>query len=546
MKNSLRTTLILAAFTPYLLLAQLDSVNVQWLEISGGRQVNTGSNGIGLDAQLNIYSCGYFSGTVSFGNNTFVSTGTGVDLIMTKRNNAGQWLWSSIATSSMSVTPFGIVTDETGNSFICGAFEDSLTLGSTILTSAGAKDIFIAKIDSSGQWLWAQQAGGAAQDYALSIAVDHNGGIYLTGYFSDTAYFGGDTLFSQTNQSFFLAKCSPSGQWLWTKSALEDDLSQGASVAIDSNLNIYLTGRFGNLLRLGNDTLQSSANTNSFVAKFDSLGNYLWGYKATGTTATISESFARSIIYKNGLLYIGGNFQGLLDAGDTVLTSINLLTPYLLTLDTNGNYISAKRLIIHTLSILRAMTIDHQENLYVTGQFIGTANFGGISLTSAGANDIFFAKYKSSGELEWASRAGGLENIYASTIIADNQQSIYVGGHYSGTIEFGHFSESAEGISSEFVAKMNGFDLSVQRAEPFDNLRVYPNPFLNEFNVKLMGIQNPAQISLFDLQGRMILTKTEQNQASTIKINLEGYPSGMYVLEIRTGAGSIRKKLIKQ
>ena len=69
-----------------------------------------------------------------------------------------------------------------------GYFEsDDATFGSTILTSSGGKDIFVAKLSSSGSWLWAVKAGGSGVDGGDAIAVDSSGNSYVTGYFGGTA-----------------------------------------------------------------------------------------------------------------------------------------------------------------------------------------------------------------------------------------------------------------------------------------------------------------------------------------------------------------------
>ena len=55
------------------------------------------------------------------------------------------------------------------------------------LTSAGLNDIFIQKLDTSGNLLWAKSMGGALDDFGLSLDVDGSGNIYITGKFKDTA-----------------------------------------------------------------------------------------------------------------------------------------------------------------------------------------------------------------------------------------------------------------------------------------------------------------------------------------------------------------------
>lgn len=99
-------------------------------------------------------------------------------------------------------------------------FSGSSTFGTTTLTSSGDKDIFVAKIDHNGNWLWANQAGGISYDYGRGIAVDDNGNSYITGEFEESATFGTTTLTSSGSYDIFVAKLDKSsGNWPWAKQA---------------------------------------------------------------------------------------------------------------------------------------------------------------------------------------------------------------------------------------------------------------------------------------------------------------------------------------
>jgi len=98
-----------------------------------------------------------------------------------------------------------------GNPYITGTFDDSTTFGATTLTSQGGRDVYVAKLDTNGNWLWAISAGGADWDEGYAIAVDSNGYIYTTGYFDVSATFGTTTLISEGNYDVFIAKLSHEG-----------------------------------------------------------------------------------------------------------------------------------------------------------------------------------------------------------------------------------------------------------------------------------------------------------------------------------------------
>ena len=75
------------------------------------------------------------------------------------------------------------------------------SFGSTTLTSAGGSDVFVAKLDSVGNFLWAVRSGGTDSDRGERIALDSSGNIYVSGYFSGTSNFGSTTLTSEDRAS---------------------------------------------------------------------------------------------------------------------------------------------------------------------------------------------------------------------------------------------------------------------------------------------------------------------------------------------------------
>lgn len=77
--------------------------------------------------------------------------------------------------------------------------------------------------------------------------------------------------------------------------------------------------------------------------------------------------------------------------------------------------------------VVNAMTTDASNNVYVAGAFEGTVVFGNTTLTSAGATDIFIAKWSSQSGFIWAQRAGGVRYDRAQAV-AVNGSSVYITG----------------------------------------------------------------------------------------------------------------------
>jgi hypothetical protein len=385
MKKTLLLVLLLLCTT--FIFAQSDVW--QWVEQAGGIGNDYGRS-ITIDSSGNSYITGYFYGTASFGSTTLTTTGSGaVDIFVAKLDSSGNWLWAKQAGGNNWDVGFGIATDSSGNSYVTGFFAESASFGSTTLTSSGGEDIFVAKLDSSGNWLWAKQAGGTGLDIGYGIATDSSGNSYVTGFFAESASFGSTTLTSSGGEDIFVAKLDSSGNWLWAKQAGGTSPDYGWGIAIDSSENSYVTGYFEGTASFGTTNLTSSGVQDIFIAKLDSSGNWLWVKQAGGNNWDVGFGIATD---SSGNSYITGLFAEFASFGSTTLTSSGQDDIFVAKLDNNGNWLWVKQAGGISSDEGFAITTDSSENSYVTGYYQGTASFGSIELTSSGGNDIFIAK----------------------------------------------------------------------------------------------------------------------------------------------------------
>jgi hypothetical protein len=167
---------------------------------------------------------------------------------------------------------------------VTGSFQGTATFGSTTLTSAGSYDAFVAKIDASGTYLWATKAGGTATDEGSGISTLSDGSAIVTGSFSGTATFGSTTLTSAGSQDVFVAKIDAAGAYVWATQAGGVSTDQGRGVSTVSDGSAIVTGYFQGTATFGSTTLTSAGSSDVFVAKIDASGTYVWATKAGGTS----------------------------------------------------------------------------------------------------------------------------------------------------------------------------------------------------------------------------------------------------------------------
>ena len=265
---------------------------------------------------------GYFGGPATFGSTTLRSAGTeGGDHMFTAKMNAnGTWAWATKAGQTGSGAGFGVSALPDGSSIVTGYFSDTATFGSTVLTSgAGIYDVFTAKMNANGTWVWATQAGGTGESYGNGVSALPDGSSILTGYFNGTATFGSTVLTSGGGSlDVFTAKMNADGTWAWATKAggTGSDLGNGISALPDGSS--IVTGDFEGAATFGSTTLTSAGDYDVFTAKMDTDGTWAWAIKAGGTGVDSGRSVSA---LPDGSSIGTGQFIGTAAFGSTFLTS---------------------------------------------------------------------------------------------------------------------------------------------------------------------------------------------------------------------------------
>jgi hypothetical protein len=261
-----------------------------WAKGTGGEGSATGGV-IATDVRGNSYVTGNFLDVVIFGageSNETVLGSTALDLFVAKYAKNGSLVWARSDGGSDGDSGAGIAIDQTGNSYVTGSFDGSITFGAgepkevTLASQGGLDDIdaFVAKYRPSGKFLWARRAGASgfdAADRGAGIATGR-GDIFVTGAFSDTATFDAGkaqakVLTSAGSSDVFIAKYDQGGKLLSVTSAGGIDQDAGGDIATDRSGDIYVTGTFTGTAAFGagqtsETVLDSVGDSDLFVAKY--------------------------------------------------------------------------------------------------------------------------------------------------------------------------------------------------------------------------------------------------------------------------------------
>lgn len=386
------------------------------------------------------------------------------------------WAWATNGGGINIEDASLIKVDQTGNTYITGNYQGTITLGPYNLTSRGQQDAFVAKINPQGTYLWAATAGGSLYDIGTAITVDDNGNAYLTGLFNSTKiYFGANNnkyLDRIGGSDVFVAKIDTNGNWDWVNRAGGSYADEGQAICVDHNSNVYVAGVFQNNIYFSPlPSFYGYGYADVFVAKINSFGNWIWAAKAGGSNNDVTKSL--DIDTDNGLLYVCGSFASTnMTFGQVSLNNSATnctLDAFVAQLGVaEGNWIWARQSTgIGSDSAYRVCAKNGYA--YVTGFLDSGTSFGNLPTLSFGGFDIYVAKLDFQGNWLWAKTAGGSGWDYGWGIAIDNWENIYVTGEFKATAVFGPYSVSASPpVSSDiFMAKLSAKDgtwLGVERS----------------------------------------------------------------------------------
>ena len=402
------------------------------------------------------------------------------------------WVWASNIRGTNKNYPYSLYTDKNGNNYVAGSFSDTLIVGKTRLISKGSFDIYLLKYDDAGNLIWAKQAGGTDSDEAYGIALDGQGNIFMTGYFSGTAGFSGKTLTSSGDRDFFIAKYLPSGDLDWVKQGGGIQEDYGTAVATDGSGNVFITGIFRGTMTVGNTAYISKGDKDIFVIKYDSQGQIVWSATGGGNLADESTSI---ITDKSGNCYVAGDFEGLAKFGKSIVISAGKKDIFLAKYNSNGEIQWLKREGSATGDDhASALAADNSGNIYMTGYFSGLANFGQIELKNVGSEDIFLLKITSDGNEIWAKQTGGKGNERGHSLILNAAGDIYVCGEFNADFTFGQNNIKNLGDWDIFVIKYDkaGEMLGGTQLSGIGFDRAYGIGLDNSANIYLTGFFSKA------------------------------------------------------
>ncbi len=381
---------------------------------------------------------------------------------------------------------YGYVSVFADGSFLAtGSFSGTVTFGAgeaneRALTSAGDKDIFIARYNPDGTLAWVKQAGGTNSDGGGSVSALADGSFLVTGKFSGTATFGSGeanatALTAAYDDDIFIARYNPDGTMVWVKQAGKTKkayVSSGSISALADGSGLAAGVLMGTLtfgLGEAHETTLTASSMDLFIARYNSDGSLAWAKRAGGLSSVADPEFFDYSVsaFAGGSCLVTGDFYrtaifGPGETNETALTSAGKKDIFIARYNSDGTLAWARQVSGANSDNGSCVSALANGSGLVTGSFSGTVTFGAgeaneTVLTSSTGGEGFIARYNPDGTLAWAKKRVGVFGSGVSTL-ADG--SCLVTGTLMGTVTFGAGEANETALTSAgdadiFIARYN-------------------------------------------------------------------------------------------
>ncbi|MDC0675409.1 hypothetical protein [Nannocystis radixulma] len=412
---------------------------------------------------------------------TSTTTGEPVDpLVVFDCADGVAWvrpLMGGVGVSNVSIV-LDLVADADGNTIAVGGFNLPLNLGDGPIAPEGITDGFIAKYGPTGEHLWSRVYGGSGLRTLLSVDLDPDGNILVAGYFQETLDLGGGPLSAVNGFDGFVAKLSPEGDHLWSKSFGNTDADHGLSIASDSAGNVVLLAHAMGAVDFGAGP--QGKGIVHHVVKFDPDGTLLW-QRALGNDNP--EHLARALaIDAHDDIVVVGEFATTVDFGGGPEEPMGTSKIYVAKFGPAGELKWFRKSVGEVAPLggvpqVIGLGLDALGNIHMAGWFWGQIDFGGGLLPWTGEFDTWIATLHAEGGHLWTRGHGGGSPFWqvpfsvAANEVGDMVVSGIFEGHFTlggdlfasedGPVYIGRFGlDGSHGLSRAFrVVSANAVDI---------------------------------------------------------------------------------------
>lgn len=612
MKNTFYLSLIGLSLTNAGLSQGTQALDCDWADAFLPTTAVSGQGNCVTANATDVYSSGIFNGTFDFdpsgSSSTLTATGPS-DMYISKITTGNAFVWAKqIGGAGSGVEQPQHIIEYNSSIYVVGYFNGStdfdLSSASGSSTSAGSNDIFLAKYDAFGNFVWRRTMGSTGADQGYGLTLDAAGNLVICGSFTGTVDFDPGAGVSNlsagaSGTDAFFAKYTQAGTFVFARRVGDGASSNEVAYNVRTNISneIFICGAFSSA---SCDFDPSAAivtkplvgSSDGYVARYSSTGVYTYA-TVYGTTA--GDAVNDLAIDSQSYVYFVGNFGSvgvgtttsstpagitLVNAGGSATSDIALAC-----LDFSGTPVWAQSFGGTERELGTGIELDDPNHIYITGAFSSStvdfdysgATYNAVNAGAAGTYDIYYARYRTTGFFNDVSQIGGTGNESCSEIWArPGVQRLFSTGYFQGTtpidfdpdaINTDMLSAAFSAVATPFVATYNyvgvpaiaisndldAEDQTIEEAialgtpenlEGFANFECYPNPTTGV--IYLGNISSGSKISIYSAAGTL-MSSIEVLSESLVSADLTEFAPGLYVVHVLNPDGSIQtKKMLKQ
>jgi hypothetical protein len=458
---------------------------------------------------------------------------------LTKLNSNGDVIW----VVPLDAFVYRLAYDPTTNSvYAAGTYAYSVDWGCGSITNHGETDGFVARLDTAGNCQWVKGFGYSGAEKLYAMAVNDNGEVIL-----NVGAYGGaifdDTLF--VNHGSILVKYASDGTLLWA--TRKCDVSSGAmdyevlffDMVCRGEYTYAIGGCSVDTIVIDGVLFDSENGGNRMcLAQIDSEGTIRWMKPMAWTTNSLG--IGAICMDSAGGIYVGGYFYEKAIFDEDTLFAVHpdfqFNDMFLAKYDTSGIVQWARQAEATDRCQIRDVSISSEDELYVTGWFKDTITLAGQHAYQPDIG-LFVARYDTSGTcLGMAHAANGV----GQCVEVAPDGSVVVVGYFTNALSLLPLApQISAGMEDVFVAKTQPFTgVSTIEWPRYDYMHIYANPSYGLCTVNLpesLRSTSNLVLSVFDQTGRVVRSIPVQFTNEGTTLDLRAQAKGLYHVELGDG-----------
>lgn len=454
------------------------------------------------------------------------------DIWLVKMNATGDIIWNKRIGGNAVERTSGLIAMSDGGVVMVGRTYS--TTGDFSSNHSSMNDGFLMRLNADGEILWVNCYGGSADDFLYDVVLDINGDLVACG---ETGSSNGDLLNTGSGLNWVIKVNAGNGNLIWSKAYIGTDHAAGGNDFLENFYCLHALSDGSGYLCAGFTTpFFADFNQDDILyAKIDIHGNLLWMREFGSSTGA---DYAASIVEAgDGGFFIAGRLSG--SGGDVSNYYGGSADCWIVRFDAEGNHLWNRNYGGSDLDFAFDALADPDGNIWMAA-FTRSANFE-ASAPSFGGMDCFILKLEPvSGDVLESFRYGGLANDLAMRIelMPGGTSPVVAGRTYSSdTYIHGH-----NGGSDLYISRLEGPPLLIEQYESNTGLSVYPNPSNGTLHIHATSLRGAGMMSVTDLTGRAILRESKFFDGHAFQTSFE-LESGIYILTLSTGGMKVSERI---